>query len=303
MIKILIPAILVLSLEVQAKLLDKVAGVINDKVFTLSEIKRVKKTAQARKQISPFIYSKDSYNESDILKLFQNTFIIKDKLSELGFIISDDAVDSRLDAIKKQKGMSDDDLEGLIAESGLTFNEYYEIYRAGMEFEVFQRRIIGPLVTITDQEVKNFYYKVSKNKKTISFKYKVVMYSLPKSKVLKEDLKRLPSILQNYKQTGNIPQIYSDISILDLGTLSGEDINNDLKKLLRQTNEGTFSTIQKSKDSYSSYYLIKKEIAESSDFLANKGRIHSVLFAQRAQKISDNWLSREALNYYTLNNL
>ena len=95
--KILVPAILlILSLNSSAKLLDKIAGVINDKVFSLSELKRIQSTVSARKEIAPFIYTKNKYTINDILKLQHRVFIVKDKLSEQGFVVSDDSVEARI---------------------------------------------------------------------------------------------------------------------------------------------------------------------------------------------------------------
>ena len=77
--KKLIPAmLLVLAFNANAKLLDKIAGVINDKVYSLSELKRIQSTVKARKEIAPFIYTKKKYSVNDILKLQHRIFIVKD---------------------------------------------------------------------------------------------------------------------------------------------------------------------------------------------------------------------------------
>ena len=63
---------------VNAKLIDKIAGVINEKVYSLSELQRVKSTVEARREISPLIYNKSKYSEQEVLDLLQRQFIIKD---------------------------------------------------------------------------------------------------------------------------------------------------------------------------------------------------------------------------------
>ena len=45
----------------------------------------------------------------------------------------------------------------------LTFNEYFEVIRETIEFNIFNGRVIQPLITITDQEVKNLFYKQNKS--------------------------------------------------------------------------------------------------------------------------------------------
>ncbi len=294
---------LLISFNVQAKLLDKIAGVINDKVFTLSEVERVNKTLSIRKEIAPFIYKGSKYNNSDILNILHRNFVIKDRLAELGFVISDDAVESRIKETEKGLRLNRKELLLFLKSKGISFNEYFELIREAMEYSVFQRRIIGPLVTITDQELKNFYYTANSNNKALSFKYKVLDFSIAESKVPKEDLKRLPEILLKYKKTGNLPQIYSDLDTNDLGTLSDEDLPKDLSTLLKKTNENSFSKLYIKNGVIHSFYITKKDLAESSDFLAKKNMIYNQIFINRSAKISDNWFSREILNYYTLNNL
>ncbi len=301
--KILCLSIFLFSLSTSAALIDKVAGVINDQVFTLSEITRVGSTLGIRKEIAPFIYNEKKFSNDEILRLMQNKFIIKDKLSELGFVISDDAVESRIKETEKSLRLNRKELLQFLKSKGISFNEYFELLREAMEFSVFQRRIIAPLVTITDQELKNHYYKLNSNNKALSFNYKVVDFSLPQSKVLKKDLKRIPSILETYKKTGNIPQIYSDISTNDLGSVSDEDLPKELSNLLKKTNEESFSKLYIKGGVIHSFYLVKKDLAESSDFLQKRNLIYNKIFLERSGKIAQNWFSRESLNYYILNNL
>ncbi len=295
--------IFLFPLYTQAALIDKVAGVVNDNVYTLSEITRISNTLSIRREIAPFIYKKIKMSKNDVLTLIQNGFIIKDKLSELGFIISDDAVDSRIQETEKSLRLTRSELLAFLKSKGITYNEYFELIREAMEYSVFQRRIIAPLVTITDQELKNFYYKMNKNNKALSFQYKVVDFVLPVKKVLKEDIKRLPAILSQYRKTGNIPSIYSDLATNDLGDVSDEDLPKQLSKILRATNEGTFSENYIRDGQVHIFYVIKKELAESSDYISKRNLIRNQIFSKRADKISQNWLSRESLNYYVLKNI
>ena len=301
--KIILLVLMALSAQANATLIDKVAGVINDNVYTLSEVTRVQNTLDIRKEIAPFIYKDKSSSQGDILRLMQNKFIIKDKLSELGFVISDDAVESRIKETEKSLRLNRPELLQFLKSKGISFNEYFELLREAMEYSVFQRRIIAPLVTITDQELKNFYYNMNSSNKALSFKYKVVDFTLPENKVLKSDLGRLPAILETYKKTGNIPQIYADISTNDLGNVSDEDLPKDLSKLLKSTDENRFSKLYIKGGVIHSFYLVSKDLAESSDFIQKRNLIYNQIFLKRSSKIAQNWFSRESLSYYLLTNL
>jgi peptidyl-prolyl cis-trans isomerase SurA len=302
-IKAILLSLTVLTTSAQAKLLDKVAGVINDKVFTLSEINRVSKTVTVRKEIAPFIYTKSAYSNQEVLKLLQNTYIIKDKLSELGFIVSDDSVEARIRETEKGLGLSRDELYTFLDSKGITYSEYFEILREAMEFNIFNRRIIAPLVTITDQELKNFYYKANSQNKALSFKYKLLDFTLPASKIASSDFSRMPNILNTYRTTGNIPEVYSDIESTNLGELLGDDLPSDLRKLLQNTDEESFTAAYSKDGIVHFFYVAKKDLTESADFLKSKNAIYAQLFSERASSLTKNWFSREGLSYYTVNNL
>lgn len=300
-----IPAILLMlfTLTTHAKLLDKVAGVVNDKTFTLSELKRVQKTISARREIAPFIFNKKKYSLKDILKIQQHTYIIKDKLSEMGFVVSDDSVESRILETEKRLGLRRADLLVFLESKGISFNEYFELIRNATEFNIFNRRIISPLVNITKQEVKNEYYKINSSNKALSFKYNIVDFYLPQSKVLKKDTNRLPYILEEYQKTGNIPGIYKSIETTNLGDVSDDDLPKDLSKLLKKTNEGSFSKPFIKNNLVHIFYLKAKDLTESQDYLKNKDRIYNKIYMKRSKVITTTWFSKESLNYYILENI
>lgn len=295
--------LLIFSFNSQAKLVDKIAGVINDSVFTLSEIERINTTIDVRKEIAPFIYTKAKYNKQDLLILMQNLYIVKDKLSELGFVVSDDSVEDRIRETEKGLRLSRDELLAFLDSKSITFNEYFEIIRTAIEFNIFNRNIIAPLVTITDQELKERYFENDAKAKSSAFIYNLIDFSIAKSKLQASDIKRLPAILKDYRQSGNLPEIYSSISTDEIGNISDEDLQKDLKGLLRKTKVDSFSEPFILDDTIHVYFVAKKEISESQDFLNKKRFIYNDLFLERAVLLSENWFSRESLNYYIVNNL
>ena len=101
---------LIFMTTAQADLVDKIAGVINDEVFTLSYLTRIKNSIDARKEVSPLIYSQANYSLKEILKIEQENFIIKDKLSAQGMKVDDDAVEGRIQERERAVGLKRSDL-------------------------------------------------------------------------------------------------------------------------------------------------------------------------------------------------
>ena len=80
----------------QEKLLDKIVAVINTKVISLSEINRIAETLDARREVSPIIYTAPKYKAKELVEIMLRSFIVRDKISAQGYVINDDAVESRI---------------------------------------------------------------------------------------------------------------------------------------------------------------------------------------------------------------
>jgi peptidyl-prolyl cis-trans isomerase SurA len=292
-----------ISLTSESKILDMVAGVINDKTFTLSEIKRISKTLDSRIEIAPFIFDQKEYTDKDILKVLQRIYIVKDKLSELGFVVSDDSVESRIVETEKRLGLRRDELLKFLETKGLTFNEYFELIRNATEFNIFNSRIILPLVNITEQEIKNEYYKLNSSNKALSFRYNLVDFFIAENKVDKTDLGRLPYIFEEYQKTGNLPEIYKSLDTNLLDDVSDDDLPPDLSSILKQTNEGAFSKTYTKNNIVHVFYIKKKDLTESQDYMKMKDFIYNKIYSNRSQTINQTWFSKESLNYYILENI
>lgn len=302
--KIILLLVVFSSISVHAKLLDKIAGVINDQVFTLSEILRINETVSARREISPIIYSQTKYSNFEILKILQRNFIIKDKLSSMGFIMSDDNVESRILETERRLGLSRSDLLNFLESKNISFNEYFELIREAMELNVFNTRVIAPLVSITDQEVKNLYYKLNADKnKALAFKYYVVDFYINEEKVITNEVNRLPQILSEYQKTGNIPSVYKDIETNDLGNVTDEDLPKDLSNILKNTSENSFSVPYIKNGVVHIFFLKKKDLTESSDYLSKKEMLYGQIFTEKSKSIFDSWFDKESKNYFIQENI
>ncbi len=290
--------LLILSCNLQAKLLDKISGVINDKVITLSELNQIDKTTHARKEISPLIYDREKYENKELLDKIFYTYIVRDKLSSLGYVVSDDAVENRIQMTEKRLGLSRNDLMKYLKTEGISFSEYFEIIRETMELNIFTSRVIAPLVSITEQEIKNTFYQMNKNNKALGFKYSLVDFYLKSELVDKDAEKNLPVILKNYRLTGNIPELYKDIESNFIESVSEENLDPELASVLKSTDEGSFSTPIRKNNYVHIFYIKQKDLKESEVYIKERQKIKNELFFKLSQKINNSWFLNEKINYF-----
>ena len=130
----------------------------------------------------------------------------------MGYIISDDRVESEIKAKEKALGLTRESLLKFLRENDLTFDEFFELTRESIEFNVFISTVIQPLISVTEQEIKNAFYKENQKNKTLTFKYTLVDFSVKNSKLNKTLVSEFSNVLKKYQENGILPKAYSTMS-------------------------------------------------------------------------------------------
>ena len=290
--------ILLLSSQLSAAVLDKMMGVFNDKVITYSQVKRVHQNLAARKNISPGIYSKTKYSNKEVAELIINKYLIRDKLSEVGYVIGDDQVESQIKSTEKRLGLNRRALLQFLSGNNMSFDEYFEIIRETIEFNIFYSRIIRPLISITEQEIKNYYYKKNRNNKTMAFRYNLIDFTMEGAKMSSSMKKNFRKMLSRFQDNGVLPRPYAALQTNELGNITEDGLTGNLKNLLKNTDEGKFSKAINLGGDYHVFFVKKKDLVASSNFKKARMKIREELYTKSALKVTDLWYKRERNKHY-----
>jgi peptidyl-prolyl cis-trans isomerase SurA len=283
------------------KLLDKIVAVVNTRVISLSEIRRAEATLAARQEVSPMIYSEQKYTQKELLDIIIRSFIIRDKINAQGYVINDDAVESRIKMTEERLGLRRADLLAFLKSKDLTYEEYFEIIRETMEYNIFAQRIIAPLISVTEQEIKNEYYRRNSTNNALSFKYNLVDFYIALDKLVDKNENKFLAVLKDYQLTGKLPEEYRDLETNQLENLNEDGLAKDLAAVLKTTAEGSFSKSIVLNNYLHVFYVQKKDLVESQDYLRKKDQIQNDIFMSKGKSVSTNWFDREYSNYYIKN--
>ncbi|MFZ8933923.1 MAG: hypothetical protein ACO2ZP_08500, partial [Bacteriovoracaceae bacterium] len=254
-------------------------------------------TLKTRKEISPQIYNEE-LSKSEIVNIFINRILIKEKLKEMGYLIGDDQVEAQIKQTEKRLGLNRATFIEFLSRNNLKFDEYFEIIRETIEYNVFISRIIQPMISITEQEIKNTFFKTHSKDKTFTFKYSLVDFSISRTSLDKKDLQSFQEIMEKYQQSGVLPPRFSSVQTNVLGEVTEEFLNKELLEILKQTEEGKFSRpILIGKD-YHVFFVKKKDLMESDLFNKGKNKIKAELFYKKSNEMKKVWFQREENKHF-----
>jgi peptidyl-prolyl cis-trans isomerase SurA len=202
---------------------------------------------------------------------------------------------------EERLGLKRSDLLNFLKSKNLTFEEYFEVIRETMEYNIFASKIIAPLISVTEQEVKNEYYRRNSSNKALSFKYNLVDFYIKESELVDRSQNKFQNVLKDYQLTGKLPEEYRSLESNNLEGINEDNLSKELIDALKGTAEGTFSNAVSLSGYLHIFYVQKKDLVESADFQKMKEQIQNEIFMEKGKSVTKNWFDREFSNYYIKN--
>jgi peptidyl-prolyl cis-trans isomerase SurA len=290
--------ILFSSFSAEAKLLDKIAAIFDDNIITLSQIVRVNNNIAIKKSVAPMIYDQNSYSSQELLAINIHTFLIRSKLSDIGYTITDDQVEAQIKTNQERLGVDRKSLMGFLKQQGTSFDEYFETLREAIEYSYFVNRVISPMISVSEQDIKNSYYKNNIKDSRMNFKYVLIDYAIPKDLISKPGKGQMEEIVRQYRINSNLPEAYSTMTVSNLDDITEEGIAPELKNLLKETDEGSLTSPIVLNNLYHVFYLAKKDLVETEAFASQKDKIKDQLFEKQVKTEIAVWFERERNKHY-----
>ena len=191
--------------------------------------------------------------------------------------------------------------------SGITYDEFFQIYRQNIEFGHFHQQTIAPLITITEQEVKNMFYKMNAHNKALAFRYTLVDFSLPRKAFQSQGrrrqrqrhkLKNFRQVLINFQNNGVLPEDYPPLQTNVLGDITEDDLTPHSKSILKKTDEGEFSQPILIGDTYHVFFVKQKNVVESNVFAQIKDQIREKIYEKQLKRATNLWYKRQKAEHY-----
>jgi peptidyl-prolyl cis-trans isomerase SurA len=289
---------LLIQTTVQAKLLDKISAIVDDNIITLSQVVRVSKNLAIKRNVAPMIYDKASFSTVEVIDISINKFLIRAKLTELGYSITDDQVEAQIKTNEKRLNVDRKSLMTFLKQQGSTFDEYFETLREAIEYSYFINRVISPTIAVSEQDVKNTYFKNNIKDARLNFKYTLIDYSIANDVVPKLNKGQMEEVVRQFRINSILPEAFSTLTSANLDEITEEGISPELKNLLKHTDEGAMTTVINLNNQHHIFYIAKKDLVESEAFAKQKDKIREDLFEVAVKNEAQLWFERERNKHY-----
>lgn len=284
-------------------LLDKIALVVNDQTYSLSEFANIQKNFSARSEVAPIVYVSGKNSAKDLAKTFIQIYIVRQKLKDIGYGISDDIVDERIRYIEKAQGLSRDDLNNFLRGKSLDFNTYFQLIKESIELTQYLQKVIYPTIDVGDLEVKNFFLKNYPSYNQKSIKYDLIAVTIPPAIESAVPLKEIISHIKAYRDGIALPDKLKDLESYRMDKIDDSGLANNISVVLKKTEIGQYTELVKVQKKSTLFFVENKEFSNSAVFEAEKEKIRMQIAFEKAQLVLDDWINSEVKNYYISNNI
>lgn len=297
--------LILLSIGVSAKVVDRIVAVVNNQMITLSDLDsfrdNLKKDGLLDQALLSF-YEKDKLlKDSDYaLNYLIDTRIIDSAIDRADINVPIEAVESEIRDIARKSQTTKQNLIAGLKKRGILYSDYQDFVKTSMQRQSLLKREISSKIKISDEDVANFYIQNQKvDSKALVFEYSLAhILFVPEGRGGDADAKKrandVLSQLRNGESFNAMAAKYSEDPRFSQGGLFGRvragEIVPELEKALNGVREGENTSVVKMADGYHIFRVLKRTLVTSDDFEKKKARIADMLFSDIFFRQYNSWI-------------
>ena len=285
-------------------LIDRLEGSVNSALILLSDIRHFRATTKLRQQLDPL------FAETPVASKGPNAtsqeiveFLVDEKLITQAFSVADGEVENQIVQIQSNNHIDRNQLKSALAEQGFTFDDYFELIRASTSKRNLIDRDIRTKVTISDDDVKNYFYNKYARSAAAPTGYHLQIISIStrnyKSGAAARDVAtRAAADLKSGDSFEEVAKRFSDGPTAsaggDLGTVSDDQMSREIRDQAKRLKVGQISDIFGAPQTgFNIIKLLDLKTADNDRLEKMKGEIRNQLTATEYQHQIGLWLERQ----------
>lgn len=175
-------------------IVERVLVRVNGEIFTQSQLtsRQIDALRDVERDPARSLEQQIAAITPDLLVTVVDELLLVQQGRELGFSFSDEQFQSALENVKKSNNLDDEGLMAVMAEQGLTMEQLRQQFEQQYLIQGVQQREIGPSMTITVEEQRQYY------------KRNAEQFMTPLTVTLRELLVTVPTRTENNKEVFSV---------------------------------------------------------------------------------------------------
>jgi len=284
--------------------IERVEASVNSLLILLSDISRFRSQLKLRSQLDPLfngtpIAAKGAQASDTEIR----EFLIDEKLIVEQFAVNDQDVEQEINSIQNNNRIDRETLKKALKDQGFTFEQYFELIRTSISKRNLIERDIRTKVSVSDDDVKNFYYNKYAKTSSVPLNYHIQLISVSisnykSSRDAQEVAQRAASAIQGGDSFEEVSKRSSDHPAAqqggDLGVLPDDQISPVMKEVVKNLKIGQSSAVFGGPQ-VGAYMIVKlKDVqsGESDKFKKMENEIRAQLMTSEYQHQITLWMDR-----------
>jgi peptidyl-prolyl cis-trans isomerase SurA len=278
-----------------AAVIERLEAAVNNQVVLRSDLNRFRKTIPLRSQLDPLFggtplaLEGEKASDTSILE-----FLIDERIILQQFPMADADVETEINSIQANNHITRDQLKQAIGAQGFSFEDYFTLIRVGAAKRNLIDREIRTKVSVSDDDVRNYYYTTYAKGKPAPLAYQVEIVTQKSRPKIELALREL----RNGAAFSDIAKKYSDDESAntggELGVLTEEQMNKSIRSELKKLKVGETSGILG--NAKSRFFFLRVASAKPADDQRLKqvsDQIRGQLAGGEYQRQLQLWLERQ----------
>jgi len=284
----------------QAAIIERLEAAVNNQLILKSDLSKFRKTLTLRSQLDPLFsgtpIAAEGVRATDSAIL---EFLIDEQIIIQQFPMTDADVEQEVNSIQANNHISREQLKQAIQAQGFRFEDYFTLIRIGAAKRNLIDREIRTKVSVSDDDIRNYYYNTYAKGKPAPQAYQVQIITQKDPVKIAQALKEV----RDGVDFATVAKKYSEDSTKEsggeLGVLTDEQMNKGIRKELKKLKVGEASPVLGSaKDTFFFVRLASVRTADDQRLKQVSEQIRAQLASGEYQRQLQLWLERQRQTAY-----
>ncbi len=287
-----------------ATVIDRIIAVVNQDIITLSEVQEAGRQEFTRLQ-SQYTGNRLKQEIEQVQRKYLDLIIARrlqvNRAKEMDLAVSDLETERALDDVKERNGLSDDELERLLKQEGISMEEY----RERINEEILLRKVrnieVRSRISVTPREIRDFYEKnISEFLPPEQLRASHILFLTPVD--ANDDVERTKRstaerVLEKIRKGANFAdmarQFSQDPSASrdgDLGVVKRGEVLPNFERVLFAMKDGEVSDVVRTRAGFHIIQLVKRMPRTPKPFSEAEVQIRDRLFQEKANTRFRRWM-------------